>query len=502
MFKLFKKSRFLFLLILILFAAGLSNAQSIKPIVKTNKGYVRGINENGIVVFKGIPYAAPPVGSLRFKPTKEHAAWTDTLAATEFGAIATQSSGGSEDCLTLNVYTPQIDKAKRPVVVWVHGGSMTAGSGKGQNGHAFSDKDDIVTVTINYRLGVLGFTYLDDISKDYAGSGNNGVADCIMALKWIKQNIEAFGGDPEKVTIMGESAGAKLVSAVLVSPKSKGLFQQYIAESGSVQCVRDLNTAINFRKRLLKQLHLGENDAAKLLTMPAEALIKAQNELGKGVTGLLFIGPVNDGVVINNDPYQYAADKKLPKIKALIGTNATEATLFMNTDPGLKAPDSTILKALFADNYPMVYSSYLKELPALSPYDAAVKVLTNYMYTMHTYRWARSLVDSNIPVYLYRFDYANDPLGAAHAKELPFVWYEPASKAMNDPAKRQLAVNMHAAWVAFIKTGNPSVDNLPWPAYKNDTKQIMLFNTDSKVISLKEVFDDKNFPSTVMVLKN
>src|ERR1700743_770341 len=178
MFQLFKNSRFLFALIFILFAADLSVAQGITPIVKTSKGYVRGINENGIVVFKGIPYAAPPVGSLRFKPTKEHVAWTDTLATTEFGAIATQSSGGSEDCLTLNIYTPKIDKAKRPVVVWVHGGSMTAGSGKGQNGHAFSDKDDIITITINYRLGVLGFTYLDDIGKDYAGSGNNGVSDC------------------------------------------------------------------------------------------------------------------------------------------------------------------------------------------------------------------------------------------------------------------------------------------------------------------------------------
>ena len=490
------------MLLLVLAVVNFADAQGISPIVKTNKGYIRGVNENSIVVFKGIPYAAPPIGSLRFKPTQEHTAWHDTLATIQFGAMATQASGGSEDCLTLNVYTPKVDDAKRPVVVWIHGGSMTSGSGKGQNGHAFSDNDDVITVTINYRLGIFGFTYLDDVNPAYAGSSNNGVADCIMALQWIKQNIAAFGGDPDRVTIMGESAGAKLVSAVLVSPKSKGLFQQYIAESGSVQCVRDLNTAKNSRKRLLKLLNLGENDAAKLLTLPAETLIKAQNELGKGVTGLLFIGPVNDGVVINNDPYKYAAAKKLPPIKALIGTNATEATLFMDRDTGLKAPDSAILKALFGDNYPMVYSSYLKELPALSPYDAATKVLTNYMYVMHTYRWAKSLTEANIPVWMYRFDYAKDPLGAAHAKELSFVWYDPASKSMADPAKRQLAVNMHKAWVAFIKTGNPSVDDLKWPAYKNDTKQIMTFNTYNKVIGLKDIFDDKNFPSTVMVLKN
>jgi len=493
-----KVSRLSFLLIQVLFAVTYAHAQ----VVKTDKGFIRGVKENGIFVFKGVPYAAPPVGSLRFKPTREHATWKDTLAATGFGAIATQASGGSEDCLTLNVYTPNTDNSKRPVVVWVHGGSMTSGSGKGQNGHAFSDKDDVITVTINYRLGVLGFTYLDDVGKDYAGSGNNGVLDCIMALRWIKQNIAAFGGDPNRVTIMGESAGAKLVSAVLVSAKAKGLFQQYIAESGSVQCVRDLNTARNFRKKLLQQLHLGENDAAKLLTMPAEALIKAQNELGKGVTGLLFIGPVDDGVVINNDPYKYAAGKNLPPIKALIGTNATEAALFMDRDAGLKNPDTAILKALFGDLYPMVYKSYLKELSTLTPYDAAAKVLTTYMYTMHTYRWAKALTDAHIPVFMYRFDFADDPLGAAHARELPFVWYDAASKAMANPAKRQLAVNMHKAWVNFIKTGDPSIENLQWPAYKNDTKHIMTFNAESKVIGLKDVFDDKDFPSTVMVLKN
>ncbi|MDB5011397.1 MAG: para-nitrobenzyl esterase [Mucilaginibacter sp.] len=503
MFYSIKSKRTAFWLVLLVFVVSLVKAQNAAPVVITNKGYISGIAENDIIVFKGIPYAAPPIGRLRFKATQEHAPWTDTLAANKFGAIATQASGGSEDCLTLNVYTPKTDQAKRPVLVWVHGGSMTSGSGKGQDGHAFSDRDDIVTVSINYRLGIFGFTYLDDVGAAYAGSSNNGVLDCIMALKWIKQNIAAFGGDPDKVTIMGESAGAKLVSAVLVSPKSKGLFQQYIAESGSVQCVRDINTARNERSRILQQLHLKEQDAAKLLTLPADSLMKAQNQLCNDVTGLLFIGPVNDGVVINNDPYHYAADKNLPPIKALIGTNATEATVFADKYPRLKAPDTTILKALFADNYPMVYQSYLNELHTLPPYEASVKTLTRYMYEMHTYRWAKSLAANNILVWMYRFDYANDPLGAAHAKELPFVWYNTASKAMKDTAKRQLAVNMHKAWVAFIKTGNPNTAGLPqWPVYKNDNRQIMIFNTTSKVIGLKEVFDDKNFPSTVMTFKN
>ncbi len=243
--KIISKAGFAFLLVFCITVCKIL-AQNIAPVVKTDKGYIKGVTENGISVFKGVPYAAPPVNALRFKSPVDHIVWTDTLPAQKFGVVATQTSGkkviGSEDCLTLNIYTPKADRQKRAVLVWVHGGSMTAGAGKGQDGHAFADHDDIVTVTINYRLGVFGFMYLGDLNKAYSASGNNGVLDCIMALKWIKQNITAFGGDPDRVTVVGESAGAKLLSAVLVSPKSKGLFQQYIAESGSVQCIRDTIT--------------------------------------------------------------------------------------------------------------------------------------------------------------------------------------------------------------------------------------------------------------------
>ncbi|MEO8884544.1 MAG: carboxylesterase family protein [Mucilaginibacter sp.] len=496
----FKKALRVILPVALLFTI---NAQAQVPVVKTDKGYIRGLSEGGITVFKGVPYAAPPIGALRFKAPQPHAPWRDTLAATKFGSIATQAGGGSEDCLTLNVYTPKVDNSKRPVLVWVHGGSMTSGSGKGQNGHAFTDRDDIVTVTINYRLGIFGFTYLDDLGKQYAGSGNNGVLDCIMALRWVKQNIADFGGDPNRVTIMGESAGAKLESAVLVSPSAKGLFSQYIAESGSVQCVRDINTAKGERDRVLAKLHLTKKEAAKLLTMPADSLMKAQAAATAGVTGLIFFGPVNDGVVIPQDPYKYAAAKKLPKIKALMGTNANEFTLFMDRYPEMKAPDAAAVKALFADNAPMVYKTYLKEVKTLSPYDAADKTFTEYMYTIHNYRWAKAMVKAGIPTWEYRFDYIkNDALKAAHAREMPFIWFDPESKGMADAEKRNLAMNMHKAWVAFIKTGNPNIPELPqWPLYKTDTKPVMLFNINSSITNLKKVFDDKAFPTTVMVFK-
>jgi para-nitrobenzyl esterase len=211
------------------------SAQNV-PVVKTAGGYIRGETEKGIAVFKGIPYAQPPVGSLRYTAPAALNPWSDTLSATAFGSSSAQPAGsgisGTENCLYLNVYTPALDHGHRPVVVWVHGGSMTNGSGSGMNGHAFADKDGIVTITINYRLGALGFLYLGDLGAPYKESGNLGLLDVLAALNWIHANIEAFGGDPSKVTVMGESAGAKLLSAVMVSPASKGLYQQAILESG------------------------------------------------------------------------------------------------------------------------------------------------------------------------------------------------------------------------------------------------------------------------------
>jgi len=178
---------------------GKTSTPSWDPVVKTNEGYIKGLTENGIAVFKGIPYARPPVGNQRFMPPVQHTPWTDTLNTVQFGSSAMQPSGanpsGSEDCLYLNLYTPKTDDRKRPVVVWVHGGSMTNGSGKGMNGHAFADKDDMVTITINYRLGALGFLDMSDIGKKYAQSGNLGLLDVIAALKWVHENIAAFGVD-------------------------------------------------------------------------------------------------------------------------------------------------------------------------------------------------------------------------------------------------------------------------------------------------------------------
>lgn len=478
------------------------------PVVKTREGYIRGVAENNISVFKGIPYAHPPVGSLRYTPPVAHKAWKDTLNTTDFGHSATQPEGkkaiGSEDCLYLNLYTPAVDNHKRAVVVWVHGGSMTNGSGKGMDGHAFADHDDIVTITINYRLGALGFLYMGDVDKKYAQSGNLGLLDVVAALKWIHQNIAAFGGDPNRVTVMGESAGAKLLSAVMVAPASKGLYQQAVLESGSVSCIRDITTAKNERARLLKQLGLSPGDARKLLAMPADSIIKAQGIICDGIGGNSQFGPVYDGVTIPEDGYKYAASGRLSGIRAIIGSNENEGAAFTGPNANYSDAGNTIFKPLFQKDAPMAYAYYQRQLKTDSPYVAAVKTLTQYMYQMHSYRLAKALTSAGVNVWVYRYKYQNGKqLGARHGDELHYIWA--AGKILNsndDAAKKQLARSLHGTWAAFIKTGNPNAPDAPqWPKYNTTTHEIMVFDSTDTVIHLKEVYNDKNFPSAVFVLR-
>lgn len=460
------------------------------PVVKTTAGYVRGVLENGIPVFKGIPYAGPPV---RFMPPAPHTPWTDTLQTSAFGHSAIQPTGGKasgdENCLFLNVYTPATDTRRRAVVVWVHGGSMTNGSGRGMNGHAFADSDDIVTVTINYRLGAFGFLYLGDMDKKYAQSGNLGLLDVVAALKWIRDNIKAFGGDPGRVTLMGESAGAKLISAVMVSPASKGLYQQAILESGSPQCIRDTVTARNERTRLLQQL--GLSDPHALLTLAADTIIRAQGRMCDGIGGNSQFGPVYDGLTIMGDAYH----TRVPGVRVLIGTNEDEGAAFI----GPKADFIPSFGQLFEDDAPYAIAYYRHLLQTDTPYAAAVKTLTQYMYQMHAYRFARSLSDSGAPVWMYRYRYrAGRPFGARHGNELHYIWDAPSK---TDAVQRELALEMHATWVRFIKTGDPQTGALPrWPRYSAAVPRVMSFDTHSAVIPLKSVYNDPGFPSPVFVL--
>lgn len=472
------------------------------PAVKISNGYIKGIIENESLVFKGIPYAQPPVGAARFKPPLPVKNWADTLSCENFTSIAAQAGGKGltvgEDCLSLNVYTPTASaKARLPVVVWVHGGAMTAGAGKGMNGHVFSDRDSIVTVTINYRLGVFGFLYLDDVNPAYRSSGNNGLLDCLMALKWIKENISSLGGDPSRVTIMGESAGAKLVSALLVSPQAKGYFQQMVLESGSLQCVRDPRTAKAIRQRLMDTLKITHPE--ELLNLSAEKLIDAQNKVCGGAKGTNYFGPVEDGNTIPEDPYDYLKHHPNTLVKFLIGTNSAESKMFMGFDKRLYQPDKKALEDWFGNNYPFVLSAEKKEGTNLN-LAVTTHILTQYMYQMHAYRLAHLLTENGNPVWMYRFDYSKDNTGASHAQELQYVWSSPSNHLSNQP-EAQLGPQMHQAWVNFIKSGKPGkVNDQNWPLYQSKTNTIFIFDQVSHSEALKEIYNDTAYPSAGFIL--
>lgn len=462
------------------------------PVVKTQGGYIRGIQEKGIFVFKGVPFAAPPIGDLRFKAPKPVRPWKDTLSCTQFGAVAAQYAGdtrtvkGNENCLQLNIYTPALKPAKKlPVLVWVHGGGMTGGSGIGQNGHSFSHHDSIITITINYRLGVFGFLYLNDV-PGYQTAGNNALLDCIMALKWINENIKAFGGDASRVTVIGESAGAKLTSSLLVTAAAKGYFNQLILESGAVNCIRDTTTAKAIRKRLMDTL--GISNPGELLQLPTATLINAQAKVLGGAKGTNYFGPAQDGILIKEDALAYIRHHPDRHVRVLLGTNKAEALLFMNIDKRLYTPDSAVLSDWFGDNYQYSYKAWrsIHHLPADT---AAIVTLSRYMYQLHTYRLAKALAAGAYQTWMYSFEQPNKGAPATHAEELPYVWYE---AGQDKPGNIPLAVLIHQHWADFIK------GHAHWRKYDSERRGMIYAEETHE--GLMDDYEDPGHPTMGFIL--
>jgi para-nitrobenzyl esterase len=453
-------------------------------------------------VFRGIAYAEAPVGAQRFRPPQALKPWKGVRAAKTFGPKASQAANGSlqgqEDCLTLNVWAPAAAtaKSKKAVVVWVHGGAFTGGTGSEFKGSTFAQHDDIVTVSINYRLGSLGFLYLGNVlGRDYQTSGNCGVLDAVAALRWVHENIRAFGGDPARVTVMGESAGAKLLSAVLVAPAAQGLFQQAILESGGAQSIRDTLTAARVTQRLLQELQLPADQARQLLTLPTATLLEAQAKITSGPGGLQLFGPVQDGKTLPTPPLDYLGRSGRAPLRVLLGTNREEAGLFMNIWPSLAQPNQEVLTSLFGKNDGYVWRAYTAVSQAQPVNQAWLNVLTDYLYRLATYRLANTLVAAGQPVWLYRFDYQPSPTQhPVHAQELAYVWNTlpgNAATPTTQATSQKLAEQMHTQWVNFIKTGKPAATWLP---YTSAGRQVMLFDSVTHSVPLPTPYEDPAFP--------
>ncbi|GIP01248.1 carboxylesterase [Paenibacillus lautus] len=482
-------------------------------IVQTLSGKVAGVKLKGSYVFRGIPYAAPPIGKRRFKPPAPSLSWSGVRQCNQLGPIAPQKHNPqgcmpelvqSEDCLNLNVWTSGASEKLKPVMVYIHGGGFVSGMGAECDGSRYAAENGIVYVSINYRLGALGFLYLGGLlGKDYETSGNNGMLDIAVALQWVQFNITAFGGDPSRVTVIGNSAGAKCTAALYVMKATRGLFHQAIAQSGATQSIRDCQAANVTTLRLLEELGLSQAQAHQLLELPAEKIIEAQSTIGSDTSrSLHMFGPVSDGHVIPVDPLaSLTGSIGLPPL--LIGTNEDEAAIFIHDDPVLQSPAFETLERLFGANAAVVWDAYGRYNQSMSSSDAWNKVLTEHLYTIGAMQFAEAVASSGTSVWMYRLQ-CGGTLGAIHGYEGSLIHAASTRNPMStlltneDPyavtaESYALAGAMRKAWVAFTQSGDPNIHALPaWPVYGSGHATMVL----DKICNVR---DDLPVPAGIVV---
>jgi para-nitrobenzyl esterase len=477
--------------------------------VETRQGSVRGRTAEGVSAFKGISYAAPPFGRFRFQPPQPVTAWKGVRDALNYGPTALKPPYLSpfdtlfpepvipgEDCLNLNIWTPTIEDAELPVLVWIHGGSFTNGTGAvpAYDGSRFA-RDGVVCVTINYRLGIDGFLFLAD------GHANLGLLDQIAALTWVQENIAAFGGDPNNVTIAGESAGAMSVGTLLAMPDAKGLFHRAIMQSGAGQSVISPATAQLIGQSLAERL--GVAPALEAIgSLPVDRLVEAQVALcidvsmhpdparwGEVASTQMPFEPIIDGTTLPVRPIDGIAAGAGAEIDVLIGTNAEEHRLFMVPNGAIDAINEEVLTATIAAyGLPVAetLATYRNRRPTASSGDLLAAVITDWYYRIPAIRLAEEHVKHNGATYMYEFAWRSSSfagrLGACHALELPFVFdtldIGKMEALSGDQPPQQIANVMHAAWVSFITRGDPG-----WPRYDLQQRATMHFDTTSEVVS-------------------
>ena len=470
---------------------GLSPGLAQAEPIAIDSGRIEGSSIGAIRVFKGIPYAAPPVGPLRWLPPQPMPSWRGVRQATFYSPACPQLGNyppdtpqepTSEDCLTLNVWTPATKTAaKLPVMVWIHGGGLMNGSGSVPQyaGDRLAARG-VIVVTINYRLGVLGFLTHPELNREsqHGGSGNYGLLDQIAALKWVNRNIAAFGGDPNRVTIFGQSSGSFSVSMLVASPLAKGLFHRAIGQSGAVFEPVELDASFTPDGAAEAGAHFtkqaGAKNLADLRKMPVAALLKQR-----------FHPQFNiDGYAIPMAPHDaYAADKQ-NDVELLIGTNASEGTFFFDPASVTVGNFDTIL----GRTYPSLLLKAVGVSPGKTDADArraAVSIDTDLRFRWGMWAWANhALQRGNRRVFFYRF--TQQPaylkghpyfrLGPTHGSELRFVFGDLDRQAANWTSEDQkLASTVEQYWANFAKSGDPNGAGLPrWPTF--DQKQFLVMD--------------------------
>ncbi|GAC1537227.1 MAG: carboxylesterase family protein [Acidimicrobiales bacterium] len=480
----------------------------VEPVVTIASGTLRGIRDGNVERFLGVPYAAPPFGERRMRPPQPVEAWPGERDATQFGPTVPKAGYAApydellpepavpgEDCLNLNVWTP--DTAGRaPVLVWIHGGAFLNGSGivPQYDGTAFA-RDGVVCVTINYRLGADGFLDVGDEAT------NVGLQDQIAALRWVRNNIAAFGGDPAWVTIAGESAGAMSVGCLLSTPRTEGLFIGAILQSGAGHHAISRSSAQKVSAELAERLAI-EATRDAFAGVPVERLVAAQSELsveiqtapdpakwGEVAANLMPFEPVIDETLLSRLPIQSIATGTNGAVRVLAGTNADENLLFMVPNGAIGFIDDAILSAAvggFGFKDPdAVIALYRSNRPSATPGELLAAVADDWLFAIPAVRLAEAR-ESGAPTFVYEFAWKSPirggSLGACHALEIPFVFdtlgTEGADWLTGSDPPQVLADTMHRAWVSFVTDGDPG-----WDPYRPADRTVMRFADTCAVIT-------------------
>ena len=489
---------------------------SVDTIVTTTRGAVRGTVENGIHVFRGIPYAEPPVGRLRFRPPQPRARWDGVRDVARFGArhsqdhdpvesrlmAAAERPPSGDDCLNLNVWTPDPGATGLPVFVWIHGGSLKFGAGSDAlyDGATFA-RAGVVCVTLNYRLHAAGFLWVGD----RPGSGAFGLLDQIAALEWVHDNIAGFGGDPDRVTIAGESAGGHSVGQLLAAPRARGLFRRAIAQSGAASFDVPVEQAEVIGNAVLGRLGINRPDDDSLAAIDGAALLAASRDTEREMFGLLDAAGVTPtlmsvatrvtslstygGDVVPVRAIDAIADGAARGVGLVIGTTFDETTLFT---PAFGETAPAVAEAAFGPAGPATMAAYRRGSPGGTEHEGRMRLLTDMLFRIPAIRLAEA-AQRHANVHMYLLTWTSPPtgraLGAFHGLDLPFMWNRTDAVAdaffelAGRPPHAGLTEAMHGAWAEFVTSGEPRHPHLPhWPGYEPTRRSTLLLDEQSRVV--------------------
>jgi para-nitrobenzyl esterase len=466
------------------------------PVIDTNYGRIEGIVLNRMEIFLGVPYARPPVGELRFRPPRPPEPWTGSLRAQAYGAMCPQPEPPirtllpkaqckqSEGCLTLNVWTPSSQSGHRPILVWLHPGMLLYGSGADPvcDGDALARRGDLVVVTLNYRLGVLGYLHHPQLHDPATGlCGNWGVLDQLAALQWVRDHAERLGGDPDNVTLFGSAAGGASVATLATSPLRRGLFRRAIAQSTAPLAAR-AEDARAAAETLADAAGCSLGDPDKLRELPVERLLELQGAWMDRIAGPLGLEPVGDGKLVAPDPIAAAGRGATAGVDLLIGTNRDEYRLYGLVDRGRTSLDLEGLQRRLSHWMPAsqataaidAYRTFrAARAEPCEPWDLWCAIQTDRLFRVPALRFAAGHAASGLSTYVYLFNwespFSDGTLGACHGLEIPFVFGShplvPEFAGASAEAY-ELAERIQDAWIAFARCGNPTHPGIePWPRF-------------------------------------